>query len=116
MDFGAKVCVPRPRCTECPLASVCSARPRFAAGEVAEPVRAQSRFAGSDRELRGRLMHALREADAPYDVDALVDATATGTDAARARALLDTLVTDGLAWVREGRVGLGTPPREGGVD
>jgi len=79
-------------------------------------VRAQSRFAGSDRELRGRLMHVLREADTPYDVAALVDATATGADAARARTLLDTLVADGLAWVHEGRVGLGTSHTERGAD
>ena len=108
MDYGGRVCLPRPRCDECALASICAARPRFAAGEVAEPVRAQGRFDGSDRQLRGRIMHALREADGV----GLRESTllASLDDAERAPRLLATLVADGLAWRARGRVGLGTAP------
>ncbi|MBM3141345.1 MAG: A/G-specific adenine glycosylase, partial [Chloroflexi bacterium] len=63
MDFGARVCAPRPRCTQCAVAGLCAARDRFAAGERAVPVRVQPAFAGSDRERRGRIMRALRERD-----------------------------------------------------
>ncbi|GMU40422.1 MAG: adenine glycosylase [Chloroflexota bacterium] len=111
MDFGARVCTPRPRCEACPIAAHCLAAPRFAAGEVAEPVRAQGAFAGSDREVRGALMQALRDARSPLTVETLLRRTARGREErARARRLLGALVAEGLAWEREGRCGLGTGP------
>lgn len=112
MDFGAKVCTPRPRCERCVLASVCAARPRFATGEVAEPVRAQARFEGSDRQLRGRLLQELRAAATPVPRTRLLASVAGGRDEARAGRMLDTLVADGMAWSDGERCGLGTalPP------
>ena len=136
MDYGGHVCLPRPKCDGCALASICAARPRFLAGEVAEPVRAQGRFDGSDRQLRGRLMQALRDAhDAPDskksrrpspqpspaspergpDAGSVRESTLlrsldpSGAPEVRERAkrLLDGLVADGLAWRAGGRVGLG---------
>jgi len=111
MDYGALVCTPRPHCGECVVEALCAARPRFAAGEVAEPVRAQGAFAGSDREWRGRLMQVLRDADEESSVASLLAAVAsTQPERTRARALLDALVRDGLAWVAGGRCGLGVRP------
>lgn len=108
MEYGAKVCVPRPRCDECVVASLCAARPRFAAGERAEPVRAQTSFAGSDREWRGRIMTELREADGSLARSTLTRRMGTaGVDASTVRRLLDDLVREGLAWRAQGRVGLG---------
>ena len=124
MDFGGRVCLPRPRCEGCVLASICAARPRFAAGEVAEPVRAQGRFDGSDRQARGRLLAALREAsERDGDVAAAglrestllrrLDASgeasgpASVTERARLRRLLAALVAEGLAWRAGGCCGLG---------
>jgi A/G-specific adenine glycosylase len=117
MDYGARVCTPRPRCEACVVAHLCAARPRFAAGEVAEPVRAQGAFAGSDREWRGRLMQALREHDLDasergtgrgWTVSRLLDRVAsTAVERATARRLLDALAADGLAWVDGERCGLG---------
>ncbi len=108
MEYGAKVCVPRPRCDECVVASLCAARPRFAAGERAEPVRAQTSFAGSDREWRGRIMTELREADGSLARPTLTRRMGTaGVDASTVRRLLDDLVREGLAWRAQGRVGLG---------
>ena len=112
MDYGGRVCTPRPRCEECVVAQLCAARPRFAAGEVAEPVRAQGAFAGSDREWRGRLMQALRDHSGDgLSVAKLLGAVArTKAEQARARALLDVLVAEGLAWVEGRRCGLGLRP------
>jgi len=108
MDYGARVCLPRPRCGECVVASMCVARPRFEAGERAEPVRAQGAFDGSDRQWRGRILERLREADGPFHVKQLVAALATDdAEAVRVRANLDALVSEGLAWVEGGRCGLG---------
>lgn len=113
MDFGARVCTPRPKCEACPVASLCAARPRFAAGEVAEPVRAQAAFAGSDREVRGRIMQVLRDASTPLTEEALLRRVARGrAERTRARGLLQALVADGLAWQRDGRCGLGSEPGE----
>ncbi len=124
MDYGARVCTPRPRCDMCVVASLCAARPRFDAGERAEPVRAQGVFAGSDRQWRGRILQLLRDA-APHvtargrthpdgrgvPLDVLWRALgAFGDDRLRARRLLAGLVADGLAWTDDGRCGLGTAP------
>jgi A/G-specific adenine glycosylase len=108
MDYGARVCVPRPRCGECVVASLCAARPRFAAGETAEPVRAQARFEGSDRQLRGRILRVLRDAHAPVRRDSLLASLAlAGDSAARADGLLARLCEEGFAWSRDGWCGLG---------
>lgn len=111
MDYGARVCTPRPRCDACVVATLCAARPRFAAGERAEPVRAQARFEGSDREWRGRLMQALRDHEGPWSVARLLGTVAaTAEERARAQALLGQLAAEGLAWVADGRCGLGARP------
>jgi A/G-specific adenine glycosylase len=113
MDYGGLVCAARPRCSACVVARQCAARPRFAAGERATPVRAQGAFADSDRAWRGRLLHALRAAHAPLERDALLDATGASTaQRPRVLALLDALCAEGMAWSRDGRVGLGEPPPE----
>ena len=118
MDYGARVCLPRPRCEECVVASLCAARPRFAAGERAEPLRAQPTFEGSDRQWRGRILAALRDSPQPQPVERLLGTLrASGgrraPSAARLRALLDDLCAEGFAWRRGGCCGLGAPPGEG---
>lgn len=111
MDYGARVCTPRPKCEGCVVARDCAARPRFEAGEVAAPVRAQGAFAGSDRQWRGRILRALREADGAVRTSALVG-TLAGDDgeAVRVRALLDTLCAGGFAWRHGAWCGLGERP------
>jgi A/G-specific adenine glycosylase len=114
MDYGARVCTPRPKCEACVVAQFCAARPRFAAGEAAEPVRAQGAWEGSDRMWRGRIMQALRDAHAEggrsTTVAALMRRLAPGEDRVRVRGLLDDLAREGLAWSAGGRCGLGTEP------
>lgn len=118
MDYGARICLPRPRCEECVVASLCAARPRFAAGEVAAPVRAQGRFQDSDRMWRGRILQHLRDRPPPAGrgvpgttVSALMRRLAADgmprAERTRVRGLLDALATEGLAWVEGARCGLG---------
>ena len=94
MELGALVCTARaPRCDTCPVASSCAWR---AAGRPA-PERAASagqHWAGTDRQARGRLLAALRDAREPVPVAAL--AALWPDDVQRVRCL-DSLVADGLA-------------------
>ncbi len=100
LDLGATVCTARsPRCDVCPLRSGCAWR--RAGGDdpartTAGTSRPQAPFAGSDRQGRGRLLAALREASAGIAAGTLDDVTGWG-DEGRSRRVADTLVADGLA-------------------
>jgi A/G-specific adenine glycosylase len=100
LDLGATVCTARsPRCDVCPLRSGCAWR--RAGGDdpartTAGTSRPQAPFAGSDRQGRGRLLAALREAPAGIAAGTLDDVTGWG-DEGRSRRVADTLVADGLA-------------------
>ena len=109
MDYGGRVCTPRPRCDECVIVSLCAAYPRFASGELAEPVRAQGAWQGSDRMWRGRIMEVLRGTGTggSTTVAALMRRLRPGPERDRVRCLLDDLAGEGLAWVARGRCGLG---------
>jgi len=113
MDYGGRVCTPRPHCNQCVVAHLCAARPRFAAGETSEPVRAQGKFTGSDRDWRGRLMQSLRDRLAtgapPLRTTTLINSL-TDHPATRRRlhTLLKSLVTDGLATTTKAHTTLGS--------
>ncbi len=93
MELGALVCTARaPRCADCPVASRCGWRIAGKPPYDGPPRRGQS-YAGTDRQVRGRLLAVLREADGPVPQAAL-DA-AWNEPVQRARAL-DALVADGL--------------------
>jgi A/G-specific adenine glycosylase len=100
MDYGARVCLPRPRCEECVVASLCAARSRFEAGEVAEPVRAQGRFQDSDRMWRGRILQHLRDLPA---------SNRGGVPGTTISALMRRLATDGMPEAERTRVRGGRP-------
>jgi A/G-specific adenine glycosylase len=108
MELGALVCTARaPRCTACPVAARCA---WLAAGSppLAAPVRRSQGYAGTDRQVRGRLLAVLRDAQEPVAADLL--ARAWDEPVQRARAL-DGLVSDGLVDpLPDGRYGL---PRRG---
>lgn len=59
MDLGREVCRPAPRCAECPLAPGC--RFRRSGREPSAAGRRQPSFDGSFRQIRGRVVAALRE-------------------------------------------------------
>jgi A/G-specific adenine glycosylase len=106
MELGALVCTSRsPRCDECPIAADCAwlarGRPTL---DVA--VRRPQPYAGTDRQVRGRLLAVLRDADGPVPA-AVLDA-AWDQPVQRARAL-DGLVADGLVDpLPDGRLALPT--------
>jgi len=93
MEFGAVVCKARgPKCTECPIVVHCmwseNGQP------AATTVRRQPRYAGSDREVRGRIMQVLRDADRSASASDILAAWPEPDQRQRA---LDGLVADGLA-------------------
>ncbi|WP_375493293.1 A/G-specific adenine glycosylase [uncultured Jatrophihabitans sp.] len=93
MELGALVCTARaPRCAQCPLRSRCAWQ-RAGAPAWSGPVARTQRFAGTDREVRGRLMAVLRDAEGPVAKDALD--LVWRDDVQRERAL-DSLAVDGL--------------------
>ncbi|WP_371440485.1 A/G-specific adenine glycosylase [Corynebacterium sp. HMSC067D03] len=95
MELGALVCTAKaPKCEVCPLAQDCA---WLAAGRPAPEEgqrRPSQRFAGTDRQVRGKIMKVLREADSPVE-QAVIDAV-WHDDAQRSRALF-SLLEDGLA-------------------
>jgi A/G-specific adenine glycosylase len=103
MELGALVCTARsPGCAACPL----GASPRAdcawrAAGFPADVHAARRRtqpWAGTDRQIRGRIMAALRDATGPVGIGGL--AGAARPDAPPGRTQLDrclaSLIADGL--------------------
>lgn len=120
MDYGARVCVARPRCDECVVSAHCRwfreqrtdgrhvAEPR-AAYRAARPRRTSpvQPYEGSVRWYRGRIIDALRET-APGQriaLDALAARIANGMepiDGDELRALVEGLARDGLLVMYEG--------------
>lgn len=99
MDLGHEICRPNPRCESCPIAVSCAflrsgRRPR-------SETRRQSAFEGSTRQLRGRVVSALRDRSS-VSVGEL--ARATGEPIERIAKVAVGLVTDGL--VRAGPAAL----------
>jgi A/G-specific adenine glycosylase len=93
MELGALVCTARaPRCADCPVVDRCA---WFAAGKppLDAPVKRPQGYAGTDRQVRGRLLSVLREADGPVGADALVATWHDGVQRSRA---LSGLIEDGL--------------------
>ncbi|GAA3386685.1 A/G-specific adenine glycosylase [Cryptosporangium minutisporangium] len=93
MELGALVCTARaPRCADCPIVADCA---WFRAGKPAYdgPVRRPQGYAGTDRQVRGRLLAVLRDAEGPVAQAAL---DVVWHDAVQRSRALDGLVTDGL--------------------
>jgi len=68
MELGALVCTARaPQCEDCPLAATCV---WFATGQpgLADAPRRTQAWHGTDRQVRGRILALLREADDPLNV------------------------------------------------
>jgi A/G-specific adenine glycosylase len=106
-DLGATVCTAaQPSCGACPLNRQC----RWKRSGLSDPdpwraspsVRPQSPFAGSDRQGRGRLLHALRLGAVRRD--RLAEACGWPDDEGRAAKITDALVAEGFAEWTGGRV------------
>ncbi len=100
MELGALVCTARsPKCEVCPLAKLCAWR---AAGYPAseDRRRKQATYEGSDRQTRGAVLRALRDA-APSPVP-LADVVPEWPDRAQRDRAIDSLIADGLAEAADG--------------
>ena len=97
MELGALVCTAtNPACDTCPLLDDCA----WVAAGCPEPTeeelarRKVQKFEGTDRQVRGKIMKVLRDADAPVSQSAID--VVWPDDAQRSRALY-SLLEDGLA-------------------
>ena len=97
MELGALVCTARsPACEACPLAAhgcayLAAGRPAPIAGD-----RRTQAFEGTDRQMRGRIMKALREAH-PRSVATTALLSLDESDRARVERCIASLVADRLA-------------------
>jgi A/G-specific adenine glycosylase len=104
MELGALVCSARaPACGACPLADRC--RWRLAGSVAGEARRAVQTWHGTDRQVRGRMMAALRGSPIPVSRASL---TAVAVDQEQGARCLASLLADGLA-VRVGAAQIGLP-------
>ena len=107
-DLGAAVCTRRrPRCPECPIVGTCAwARAGWPAPDPVDGSAGisgvQAPFAGSDRQGRGRLVAALREAEVPHEPEALAAACGWPGQPDRAARVVEGLLADGLVVVAHG--------------
>ncbi len=93
MELGAVVCTARsPRCGACPVADLCRWR-ALGHPEHDGPARRGQPWAGTDRQVRGRLLAVLRDADGPVPRPVL---ESVWDDAVQRERCLDSLVADGL--------------------
>jgi A/G-specific adenine glycosylase len=96
MELGALVCQKRePNCGSCPLRDQCvwqgsGADPAEGSASVSRP---QDRFEGSDRQLRGQVINALR---VRWRTTAEMAPLVAPDDPARRARIIDGLVEDGL--------------------
>ncbi len=100
MELGATVCTARsPRCAACPIADRCAWR---AAGypDTGDQRRRQARYEGSDRQARGAVLRALRDASA--HAVPLTEVAADWPDPLQRDRAIDSLIADGLAEASEG--------------
>ena len=100
MELGATVCTARtPLCDACPISDRCAWR---AAGfpDTGDARRRQARYDGSDRQARGAVLKALRDA-APAAV-AHHAVIPDWPDAGQRDRAIDSLIADGLAEASDG--------------
>ena len=131
MDYGARVCTPRPKCEACVVARDCAwraaqdaqplrvaetAAPRYKTRARRGERRTQEAYEGSRRYYRGRLLDVLRALPpgGTIRIGALAPRLADGRPAPAAddlRGLVDGLVRDGLAvWHdRDGALAVSLP-------
>lgn len=96
LDLGAQFCKSVPLCAQCPVAAAC--RWRVEGGPDPAPrsagvSRPQSTFEGSDRQLRGRVLEALRHC--AYSTDQLFVLIGEANPL-RGHAIVNGLIRDGL--------------------
>ncbi|MDO4762378.1 MAG: A/G-specific adenine glycosylase [Corynebacterium sp.] len=98
MELGALICRPVPLCEQCPVQQLCTWQilgcPKPSAEEVERAKGRVQKFNGTDRQVRGKIMHVLRTATSPVSRAELAQ---VWPDAAQFDRCLFSLVEDGLA-------------------
>lgn len=93
MELGALVCTARaPKCSDCPIADRCAWRAAGSPAYTGSKGRTQ-KFEGTDRQVRGKLMAVLREAQEPV---AKTQLGVVWHDADQRERALASLLKDGL--------------------
>ncbi|MFI7587949.1 A/G-specific adenine glycosylase [Spongisporangium articulatum] len=98
MELGALVCTARtPRCGDCPVEHLCAWRAAGSPAHDGPPRRGQA-WAGTDRQVRGKLMAALRATRTPLTAAQLREAAPDDVlkDPRQRERCLAGLVEDGL--------------------
>ena len=94
MELGAVVCTARaPRCTDCPVTALCAWRAADYPADTHAARRRSQAWAGTDRQVRGKVMAALRAAHEPVPA-AVIDLV--WPDGTQLNRCIAGLVTDGL--------------------
>ena len=92
MELGALVCTATaPRCDSCPLVDRC--RWRLAGSPPGQPRRRVQAWHGTDRQVRGRMIAALRASSVPL---AAAEVAAVALDTEQTARCLASLLADGL--------------------
>ena len=95
MELGQTVCVARsPRCEACPIAELCAWRAAGYPAYTGPAAPRQAKYEGSDRQVRGLIMRALRHSDGPVPAEAI---ELLWSDAVQRERALAGLLRDGLA-------------------
>jgi A/G-specific adenine glycosylase len=95
MELGAIVCTARaPRCDVCPIANICAWRAAGYPPYDGQRRSIQKKYEGSDRQVRGLILAALRANE--HSIPA-ADLDAVWPDALQRGRALDGLLVDGLA-------------------
>jgi A/G-specific adenine glycosylase len=106
MDLGATFCrAAAPDCLRCPMQPVCPTAGIAVREKRADYRTDRNRYAGSDRQLRGRIVDALRAAPKGLDFDVLAESTGI-EDRERLSKLLAGLGRDGLVHQKDGAIAL----------
>ncbi|MGM1028609.1 MAG: A/G-specific adenine glycosylase [Actinomycetota bacterium] len=104
MELGALVCTARaPRCESCPISAACAWRAAGYPPYEGKRGPRQGRFAGSDRQVRGTVLRALRAVDLPLTESELAP---LWPDAEQLERAVASLAADGLIVRADGAVRL----------
>lgn len=105
MELGAVICTARaPRCGECPVAGSCAWLLAGSPDNAVATKKPQARFEGSDRQMRGVILRALREANPEAITVDLIRELCTAADLSSTMTeqfdrSLHSLLADGLVRV-----------------
>ena len=103
MELGAVVCTAvHPACDTCPIASECAFLAAGRPGLGERHTRPRQRFVGTDRQVRGIVLKALREAGPGARLD-YRQVSALWPDAVQLDACLASLDEDGLIVLGPGK-------------